>query len=281
MSLRSGGSRSRLRTDQGGGGLDRRTVVALAVLSVIVISLFTMKWAAKEARVLTDSDSLCPTDRPVPTVWAVLLDVSDTFSEPQALQVQSELRRIRNSSARFDLFEVYAIDGRGPRVISPVLRLCNPGTGADMSELYQNPSKARKQWKEFDARISSKIIELLRAPDGEASPILEAVQAVAIRTLGMPELDRAEKNLIIVSDLLQYVPGKFSHYNSSPTFAEFRETPYYLQVRADLENVTVRVFYLARSDLGIQGAKHWRFWEEYLSVQGALISDVKRIFGDR
>jgi hypothetical protein len=79
------------------------------------------------------------------------------------------------------------------------------------------------------------------------------------------------------------VPAKgnaASHYRGVPDFDEFKASPYFAQVRADLSAVRVHLFYMNRSDQSVQGAAHIRFWESYFGTQGATVMIVDRIFGD-
>src|SRR5690606_14736364 len=126
----------------------------------------------------------------------------------------------------------------------------------------------------------AKLDELLAAPDSASSPIYEAIQAVAVRSFGRPEYDGVAKRLIVVSDLLQNVPGKDSHYREVREFDEFGSSAYFSQVRADLDDVRVHLYYMNRSDQSAQGAEHIRFWDDYFSAQGAAVMTVERIFGD-
>jgi hypothetical protein len=48
--------------------------------------------------------------------------------------------------------------------------------------------------------------------------IFEAVQATALRTFGRPEYDGWTKRLVIVSDLLQNLPGRLNMYQRVPSF---------------------------------------------------------------
>jgi hypothetical protein len=163
-----------------------------------------------------------------------------------------------------------------------VIGLCNPGKGDDLNRIYQNPELVRKRWEQdFADVLSEKLDELMAAPDSLRSPIYEAVQAVAVRAFGKPEFDQVPKRLIVVSDLLQNVPEKgSSHYRGVPDFDEFRASAYFSQVRADLRDVHVYLFYMNRSDHKVQGAEHIRFWEDYFAAQGAEVMAVERIFGD-
>lgn len=237
---------------------------------------------SEQLRVPTDPHTLCPTDRPVTDLTVVLLDVSDHFSDPQLVEVKNDLARIRDGIPRFGLIEIYTLAEGQERLVTPLLRLCQPGTGADLNELYQNPQLARERWeKGFKDALDRELDQLLRQPSASSSPIYEAIQSTALYSFGNPAYDHVPKHLIIFSDLLQYVPGKQSQYRGVPDFNAFRRSAYFAQVRSNLDGVQVDIYYLNRSDIHVQGFDHIHFWDEYFAAQGATVRSVERIYGDR
>jgi hypothetical protein len=236
---------------------------------------------SQSAAVPTDSASLCPTKKPPAGVTVILLDVSDKFSEPQRIQIQNHLSRLRDSIPRFGLVEVYTVDRLRRRVTEPVVHVCNPGTGADLSRVYQNPDLAKKKWDGFATKLTSDIDRQISAPALSTSPIFEAIQSTALRTFGNPKHDGLPKRLVIVSDLLQHVPGRLSMYRGVPSFDAFQKTPYFSRVRSDLQDVSVLVFYLARPGVAEQNREHIAFWDSYFESQGATVEGVEKVFGDK
>jgi len=265
---------------------DGPSLAAIVGASLLLILLLGGGvWAyvlSRQSHVPVDMTSLCPTDRPPSEVTVLLFDASDRLDEPQLLAIKNHLARLQSDLPKFALLEAYVVQGTGEQFARPLMHLCNPGDGRDMSSIYENPALAAKRWKsEFSDRISAELEPLLTQPDSPASPIFEAVQAVSLRTFSKPEFDGVAKRLILFSDLLQNMPGRQSHYRRIPDFSEFRKTPYFDRVRANLGDVQVDVYYLAREGSDIQGIDHVRFWENYFAAQGASIRSVERIYGDR
>lgn len=280
MSLRNHHSRDRRR------GVPRHErgvvwgIVAVSITLLLLVgggSVLYMKGRA--ASPATDPVTLCLVHAPPPEVVVVLLDVTDQLSEPQRLEIRNHLTRVRNSLQRFGLVEVYTVDRLSRRVTEPVLHLCNPGTGADLSSIYQNPTLARRKWEAFADTLAHEIDKQLTTREMPASPIFEAIQSTALRTFGRADFDGVRKRLVIFSDLLQHVPGVFTMYQHVPSFESFKTDPYFANVRADLQGVSVFIYYLARP-MTTQGRAHIRFWEEYFATQGARVELVQRIFGD-
>ncbi len=250
----------------------------MIVLLAIGIGLYTV---SQSVVVPTSPTTLCPTKRAPTEVVVILLDASDAFSEPQRLQVQNHLARVRNDVPRFGLVEVYTLDRLGRRVTEPVLHMCNPGTGEDLNRVYQNPELAKRKWQGFADSLQKEIDHVISLSDEATSPIFEGVQATALRTFGKPEYDGLPKHLVIVSDLLQNTPGELSMYDRVPPFEQFRTTPYFSRVRADLRGVSVFVYYLVRANVPTQNRGHITFWDNYFQAQGATLETVDKVFGDK
>jgi hypothetical protein len=262
-------------------GINARIAGAAAVAVVLIAGGTALALKSRATAVPTDSITLCPTKRSPASVTVLLLDVSDRFSEPQRLQIQNLLSRLRHSIPRFGLVEVYTVDRLRRRVTEPVSHLCNPGTGDDLNRIYQNPELARKKWQGFATKLSSDVDRQIAKPALETSPIFEAIQATSLRTFGKPEYDGLPKRLVIVSDMLQNVPGGLSMYQGVPSFGSFRGTPYFSRVRSDLNGVTVDLYYLVRAGLPQQDRGHLAFWQEYFVAQGAKVNEVEKVFGDK
>lgn len=261
------------------------SVTRLASLAAVFVSLLIgggwLYWKSQAVAVSTSPETLCPTDRPPSEVVAILLDVSDQLAEPQLLKIEHEIQRVRDSLPTWGLIETYVVARGGERLPSPFISLCNPGDGSEMSRIYQNPDIARKRWEGFAGEFGRRLRAVMDLPDAEISPILESIQAVALRTFDRPELDGVGKRLVVVSDLMQHVPGSMSHYQGVPAFKTFESSDYYAQVRVDLSGVDVTLLYLDRSAAPTQGAAHISFWQQYFAAQGADLQDVTRIFGDQ
>lgn len=248
----------------------------LASLVVVIVALYVK---GQSALVPIDPTTLCPTDRPPSEVIVLLLDMTDAFSEPQRIKIRNELDRLKARMARFGLIEAYAVDRLEQRVTTPVVHLCNPGTGADLSRFYQNPGLARRKWDGFVRQLDEELRRLMGAPDSSTSAIFEAVQATALRTFNRPAYDGLPKRLVIVSDLLQNVPGKLNMYEGTLPFREFQHSPYFSEVRADLTGVAVTLLYLVRLRAPQKWPDHYRFWEQYFRAQGATVELLEPVYG--
>ena len=258
-----------------------KVAVAAAALLVLIGIVGFGYYKSREATVATDPETLCRTDSPITDVLAMLIDVSDTLSDVQRVDILNRLERTRAGLPQFGLLEVYVLSSGDTTLLRPSLSICNPGDGQGMSSLYQNPEIARRHWtKDFKARVDGVIGEAILHPDSATSPIFEAIRSVALFSFGALDREQAHHKLVIVSDLIQNVPGKYSQYQSSSNFAEFSKTAYYTSVRSDLSDVTVEALYLNRPTAkAVQGRQHIDFWDAFFAAQGASLEKVNQIFG--
>jgi hypothetical protein len=264
-----------------GLGLKLRIAGAAALALVLIAGGAALALKSRSSAVPTDGKTLCPTKRPPSEIMVILLDVSDRFSAPQRLQLENQLTRLRDSVPRFGLVEVYTVAHRRWRLTAPYDHLCNPGNGAELNQMYQNPQLARKKWDGFAAKLRADIDKQMSSRPMKTSPIFEAIQSTALRTFGKPEFDGLPKRLVIVSDLLQHVPGGLSMYEKVPSFDAFKKTDYFARVRADLKGVSVLVYYLVRPEVKEQDRKQIDFWDEYFEFQGAKLEPMEKVFGDK
>ena len=281
MRLRDYGSGSTAPGESTRFGIKARIAAVGLFLVFLLGTGITFFVKGESGLVPTDSVTLCPTKRPPSKIVVILLDVSDQFSEPQRLQIQNHLARVRDSIPRFGLVELYSVDRLGRRVTEHVTHLCNPGAGDDLSQIYQNPELARRKWQGFAKKLTSDIDQQMSAKRMGTSPIFEAIQATALRTFGKAEYDGLPKHLVIVSDLMQNVPGGLSMYRETPPFDKFKNTPYFSRIRGDLSGVSILIYYLVRSNAPKQSPEHLGFWRDYFRFQGAEIESVDRVFGDK
>lgn len=252
--------------------------IILFFIILFSVSLGIVYYISQRDLITIAPETLCPKDIPPSEINVLLLDMTDEFSEPQRLKVINEFEKIRSGIQKFGRIEVYKVDILENRVTIPSLTICNPGTGADLNKYYQNPKLAKKQWDQFANRLDSELQNLMSIKGSRVSPIFEAIQSTALRTFNRPAYNALPKHLIIVSDLLQNVPGKLSQYENMMSFQEFKKTPYFSDVRCDLTSVKITILYLVRPEPQ-KWPDHRKFWESYFLEQGAVIELLEPVYG--
>jgi hypothetical protein len=251
-------------------------VAALCLSLIAIIAFFGIK---SRQNIPVDDETLCPEPKNISELVVVLLDISESLNEKQRVGIENELKRIRRGIPRFGLMQVYLIQQDRASLAKPVLHLCNPGDGSDMSEIYQNPALAKRRWLEFDRKVNQTIDSLLTLPDTQVSPIFETIQSIALLAHNSPDFDCIpEKRLIVVSDLIQNVP-QFSQYEQTMGYDEFTKLDYSKTIKSDLTDVLVSILYVVRSVPAQEWPRHYRFWEDFFRDQGGVVEKLTPIYG--
>jgi hypothetical protein len=249
-------------------------VGALLVASVAGAAYFQLQ----RSKVTLDRETLCPTSGPVEKT-VVLFDATDKLNAVQSASIRKHLEDVRDGIKRHASIEVYSIGWVGKSLLEAEISVCNPGRGEDIDPAFGNPRLLERKWRDqYAAKINAVIGRLTDAPEAKTSPILESIQSVAISAFAGESLRDVPKRLIIVSDLIQHT-AELSHYSGVRAFPEFRQTPAYRRLRADLRGVDIKVLYVSRENARLSRKAHIEFWQAYFADTGAQLSAVTSIEG--
>ena len=255
-------------------------VIAIVVVVVVLFGLGGIFWyvqgrAAQLASL--DPETLCPKSGPT-SQFAVLIDRTDALTEIQGEALRRQITAWANVVPKHGDFKVYEV-GYGGALLQPVVAVCNPGDGSDESAIDSNPKMGRARYEEkFQAPISAMLERMRLDEEAKASPILEGVQAIAVKDFG-PDAPQGPKTLVIVSDLLQNQQG-FSLYQGVPALDAFWATPYGASVRSNLSGIHAEIFLLHRSKAASkQTDALGKFWIDWLERQGAQVDAFKSVPG--
>lgn len=226
--------------------------------------------------IVLDADSLCPAGGPR-AVTVVLVDGTDRLSRPQAAHARHEVGAALNAMTTGELLQIYLVGAGESSWLTPVFSKCHPGNGDDVNALVANPRRAERRWTEQYTRPLTQVLDsLFEGEEGARSPLLEAIQSVALQSFGTPG-HAVPRRLIVISDLLQH-SDLISHYRALPTFSQWRSTSAYSHALAELDAVRIDIHYVLRGHAR-QTPAHQRFWADYLTAQGARLERFNPISG--
>lgn len=257
--------------------------IPILLIGVLVAAIFYAVQLSRSAYVPTDSVSLCRTDIAPPAVTVVLLDLTDALSMEEQIQIGYEFERLRSDMPTHGLLELYFLNRDFENFREPAFSGCNPGDGSEMNSLYQNPELARARWeRDFNNRLDDAFSAALDLEDSDRSLIMEAIRHLSVTPFSNPGYDQSEKELVIISDLLQHNPGMYTQYRVPlESFNEFLSSSYFSQTRTDLRGVDIQLIYLDRHKTRrFQSRAHIEFWLDYLSHIGGRVQAIKKILGD-
>lgn len=257
---------SRLRSRRKNPLIPILTITACLMVAGAVVFFAVQSLMARTPA--PNAQTLCPAAGPLGHV-VLLVDRSDpmTFTQRKAFTVG--YRDVLVHVPTGHLLSVYALGDDFKATAEPLLELCNPGDGKDVSAVDDNPGMRKRAFEQrYLKPFLEKEEELVNETPGKASPILEMIQLTGIT--GFRKHGAAgEKRLIIVSDMIHHTPG-LSMYRGVPDYAGFSQTPYGVKSRADLQDVKVE-FRMLMNTPAIQNERLLDFWKSYIRQSGGRL----------
>jgi hypothetical protein len=258
--------------------------IAIVIVVVVLLGLGGVFWyvqgrAAQLASL--DPETLCPKSGPT-SQFAVLIDRTDALTEIQGEALRRQITAWAAAIPKHGSFKVYEVGyagNQGGALLQPVVAVCNPGDGSDQSAIDSNPKMWRARYEEkFQAPISAMLERMRLDEEAKTSPILEGVQAIAVKDFG-PDAPQGPKTLVIVSDLLQNQQG-FSLYQGVPALDAFWATPYAASIKSNLIGIHAEVYLLHRMKAAAkQTDALGKFWIDWLERQGAQVDAFRSVPG--
>lgn len=245
-------------------------LATLAVIGGIAYSMLT-----REAGL--NKQTLCPAQGPRGHI-VLLVDTTDplTFTQKQAFAVAMR-DIVEKVTPEGYLLSLFVLGEDFKETATPIAELCNPGTGADKSELTANVSRLRRQYRnQFVDPLLKQSESLVGQHPAKWSPIFEMLQLVAINGFRRHAID-GERRLIVLSDMLHNTQ-QLSMYRGTPAFEAFQKEPYGQKMRVDLQGVEVELLYLINAPK-LQTRQNLQFWEQFFSKSGARIVSVRPLEG--
>jgi hypothetical protein len=234
------------------------------------------------ARPVLDPQSLCPLDGPQ-GITVVLVDTSDDLPETTRREVLGSLDDLIATLPPFYRLDIRVLDIAGARSRS-LFSKCNPGDGAGLSEWTDNPRLARLRWIENFRRPAAEAVKTsIAAAKATNSPIMAAIQDIAIDQFSSAASQNAKKTVLVISDMIEFTRD-YSQYPRAGdlSFLRYKQSPAYLKFRTDLHGATVIIRYVTRQANGqplLDGVKHMEFWKEWIEDNRGAFGGVKRLQG--
>jgi hypothetical protein len=246
--------------------MNRHAILGIAIFAAIALAVGGGIVLARSLgqTVPLDAETLCPTDRPLAAHTVVLVDRTDPLTPAHQAALRRLITKLRDRLDRAERLSILLITGEVRSTATVAFSLCNPGTGIDLNPLVANQRRARARFEAgFGQPLEVVVRDLARAASANHSPIMETIKAVG----AWSEFAAPRRNLIVVSDLLQNVPG-YGHYGRAVDYIRFKASTYAATVRPELDGVDIELLYLP-NPAGRQGRDHLAFWEAFFRDAGA------------
>ncbi|MCP1849391.1 MULTISPECIES: hypothetical protein [unclassified Bradyrhizobium] len=229
-----------------------------------------------------DVQSLCPVSGPQ-GVTVVLVDTSDELPETTRREVLGLLDEIATTLPPFHRLDVRVLDIAGLSSRS-IFSKCNPGDGAGLSEWTNNRELARKRWNDsFRKPVSEAIKNSVSPARANASPIMGAIQHIAIDEFAGNARQDVKKTLYVISDMIESTKD-YSQYPRAGdlSYLRYKQSAGYLKYQTDLHGATVFVELVTRQLNGkpvVDDLQLMKFWQEWISDNRGKVGFIKRLQG--
>ena len=256
--------------------------VLLLALAIVAGGAFAYFYFSTPARPTLDAQTLCPIAGPQ-GITVVLVDTSDDLPETTRREVLGMLEDMIASLPPFYKLDIRVLDIAGVRSRS-LFSKCNPGDGAGLSEWTDNPRIARLRWIEnFRKPAAEAVKNSIAAAKANSSPIMAAVQDIALDQFSSAAGQRAKKTLVVISDMIEFTRDYGQYPRAGVlTFQRYKQSAAYLKFRTDLHGASVSIRYVTRQVKGqalIDGTMHMDFWKSWIEDNGGSWDGVKRLQG--
>jgi hypothetical protein len=271
--------RQRSSSALGWSGLAGGLLLLLAIGSGGALAYF---YFASPERPVLDAKTLCPVDGPK-GITVVLVDTSDDLPDTTRREVLGQLDDMITTLPPFYKLDIRVLDIAGARSRS-LFSKCNPGDGAGLSEWTDNPRIARLRWiEDFRKPAAEAVKTSISSAKATSSPIMAAIQDIAIGEFSSVASENARKTLYVISDMIEYTRD-YSQYPRAGdlSFQRYKQSPAYLKFRTDLHGTTVILRYVTRqtgSQQIVDSTRHMEFWKAWIEDSRGSFGGVKRLQG--
>jgi hypothetical protein len=247
------------------------------VIAAVVWAIVTSNSAAH-----IDATTLCDAKGPS-AVTVVLVDATDQIRPVQRAAIDNRLARVIGDLRTNERLAIYEIRPDAD-MLKPLFEKCRPASADNVSDLTGNKRFAQQRFDvEFKQVLQTTLDRLMGQASAERSPIMEAIQAAATKSLDAPDLSRDvphfRRQIVMVSDMMQFSEAG-SHYEGVPDFEKFHGSPVFPKYASDLTGVDVTILYLRQDNAAnVQGRAHLDFWDRWFAAQGASVDDAVPIGG--
>ena len=275
-------SRGQPRRRNGAGGAGAAIGgIALIFLALAALGSLALFYFSVVPKPKLDPVSLCPVDGPH-GITVVLVDTSDDLPEPTQREILGQLEDQISGLPDYHKLDIRVLDIAGGRSRS-LFSKCNPGDGTGLSEWTDNPRLARMRWVEnFRQPAKEAVKHSLASAEAKSSPIMGAIQDIAIDQFSSAASQKVEKKLIVISDMLEFTP-LYSQYPGAGnlSYQRFKRSPAYLKFRTDLHEAHVKIEYVQQTEVTIDSVRHIEFWRDWITDNKGVFDGARRLQGAR
>jgi len=268
-------SRARRRAGQSANRL------AKLIFAALFLVIGAIAWYAIDARknVSALDAAGCRTDGAHDKL-VLLIDRSDALSAIQKIDIQGRIKQLIEDAKIGTSVTLSVLDAGTPQLVTTLFQGCRPDDGQNVNRLVQNERMIRERWQnDFLGPLDETLQSSLSDSPSSTSPLMEAIQLVALTGFKYTPAPGYQQRLVVVSDMIQNTDG-YNQYKDSLDPIQFNTLPYAARVAASLDATDIEILYVGRpSATQIQNTAHATFWDAWFRQNGGRITSIERISG--
>jgi hypothetical protein len=256
--------------------------IVLLLLAIVAGGAFAYFYFSTPPPPVLDAETLCPVTGPR-GITVVLVDTSDDLPPTTRREAQVVLEDMIATLPPFYKLDIRVLDIAGASSHS-LFSKCNPGTGEGLSEWTANPQIAHMRWLEnFRKPAAEAVQNSIASAKANSSPIMAAIQNIALDQFSSAAAQNAKKTLVVISDMIEFTRD-YSQYPRAGdlSFQRFKQSPAYLKVHTELHGATVTIRYVTRQINGrplLNEVLQMDFWKLWVQDSGGFWGSARRLQG--
>ena len=248
---------------------DKTGVLICVICAFIFTGIGVIAIIINNSKIELDENTLCPTKEPPKGHTAILVDRTDPLAQNQTKWLFTLVNKIKVNLPVYEKLSIIPITKESGKFLNPIFSLCSPRQGITANPFYENPRKLRKKFElQFGLPLQKVLDKLRKGETYDESPIIETIQRLT-QSENFSSIAENRK-IIIISDMLQNT-RPINHYKKYSADS-FIESKYFNEVKPELNNTDVIIYYLASNNSkarNFQGERHKNFWRKVFKKSNA------------
>jgi uncharacterized protein len=248
---------------------DKTGILIIIICAIFFIGIGVIAIIVNNNKIELDENTLCLAKKPPSGHTAILVDRTDPLSQNQSKWLFILVNKIKANLPVYGKLSIIPITKESGKFLNPIFSLCSPRQGNKANPFYENPRKLKSFFDlQFGRPLQKVLNNLSKGETYSESPIIESIQrltqAETFSTIA------ENRKIIIISDMLQNTRS-INHYKKYSADS-FIESKYFNEIKPELNNTDVIVYYLASNipkTLKYQGERHKKFWKNFFIESNA------------
>jgi hypothetical protein len=253
-------------------------IIIISVVVTLVASIIYSFVSVSSDQVKRNKDNLCRVDG-IYNKHVVVLDITGRYSLMQHKTIRAAVEDIVKNLELDEQLQLYFITDNVVSAVKPLMEVCNPGKGEDISGLVGNKKLVIQKWEDKLYSPLSKILSDFdeREQITDNSPIFETIQMINNLSLKKSKVG-TKTRFTIISDFIQH--SKDYSFFRNKNIKKFWTSNYYKKVYTKFEKINVSLLFIRRNGREkYLNKRYLDFWKKYFIKLGSENVTIGRLEG--